>query len=108
MSAAAAVVSLCTFFVTVTIFVQSDNRAFASADDADDGDIDQSAAAKPAPVRSAAAGRIACRGGSAAGMAVSGKGHRDAASRQAEMRAKKLADEAEVTRGGWNETCRGI
>lgn len=72
--------------------IQTDSRAFASADDDDDDEPPpppkQSVAARP----SAAAGRAGGRGGAAAG----GKGPKDAATRQAELRAQKLVEEAEV------------
>lgn len=76
--------------------VQSDNRAFASAADDDDDDDDEPAPApaRPLPVQAAAAG---AGRGSGRGGAASSKGHKDAASRQAEFRAKKLAEEAEVS-----------
>jgi hypothetical protein len=79
--------------------LQTDNRAFATADDESDDDSPApAAAARQAPVRpSAAAGRGAGRGG-AAGGGGGGKGPKDAAARQAEFRAKKLVEEAEV---GW-------
>ncbi|KAF8055816.1 hypothetical protein HT031_006591 [Scenedesmus sp. PABB004] len=77
---------------------QSDNRAFATADD-DDDDDDEPAPAKPAAAARPSAVGAGGRGGARGGGAVSGKGPKDAAARQAEFRARKLEEEAEVRRG---------
>lgn len=71
---------------------QTDNRAFATADDESD---DEPAAPPPRASAAAAGGRGGGRGGPAAA-AGGGKGPKDAATRQAEFRAKKLQEEAEV------------
>jgi hypothetical protein len=77
------------------VLLQSDSRAFASADDDEDDDEPapppkQAVSTRPS---AAAAGR---GGGRAAAAAAAGKGPKDAAARQAEFRAKKLQEEAEV------------
>jgi hypothetical protein len=77
--------------------VQSGNRAFATADDDESDDEPAPASAKASAVRpsqAAAAGRGGGRGG-----AAGGKGPKDAATRQAEHRLTKLAEEAEVRKG---------
>lgn len=76
--------------------LQSGNRAFATADDDDSDDEPAPAPAKASAVRpsqAAAAGRGGGRGGAGG---VGGKGPKDSATRQAEHRLKKLAEEAEV------------
>lgn len=82
-----------THVLVCTACVQSDNRAFASADDDDADEEPAPAAPKSAPARPPA---TAGRGGGRGGTAVSGKGPKDAATRQAELRAKKLEEEAQV------------
>lgn len=79
--------------------LQSGNRAFATADDDDSDDEPAPAPAKASAVRpsqAAAAGRGGGRGGAGG---VGGKGPKDSATRQAEHRLKKLAEEAEVRHG---------
>jgi hypothetical protein len=83
--------------VTVHFCLQTDNRAFATADDESDDEPAPPPSKAAAPGRpSAAAGRGAGRGGTAA---AGGKGPKDAATRQAELRQKKLQEEAEVRLG---------
>jgi hypothetical protein len=82
--------------------VQSDNRAFASADDDEDDDEPAPPPKAAVPTRPSAA--AAGRGGGRAGpAAAAGKGPKDAAARQAEFRAKKLQEEAEVGRPAGDE-----
>jgi hypothetical protein len=81
--------------VLVVDAMQSDNRAFATADDDDDDDEPAPPPKQAVPTRpsAAAAGRGVGRAGPGA---AAGKGPKDAAARQAEFRAKKLLEEAEV------------
>lgn len=87
------------FFPSQAMYVlaclQTGNRAFATADDESDDEPAPPPKASAGPGRpSAAAGRGAGRGGPGAG--GGGKGPKDAATRQAEFRQKKLQEEAEV------------
>lgn len=75
-------------------YPQTHSRAFATADDNDDDDEPPPAPKTPAPVRGPAAG---ARGAAAGRGAGGGKGAKDAATRQAELRQKKLQEEAEVS-----------
>eukprot|EP00882_Tetradesmus_deserticola_P023753 GHRQ01025864.1.p1 GENE.GHRQ01025864.1~~GHRQ01025864.1.p1 ORF type:complete len:387 (+),score=135.80 GHRQ01025864.1:731-1891(+) len=74
--------------------MRSDSRAFAAADGDEDDDEPPLPPKHALPVRpsAAAAGRSAGR----AGAGAAGKGPKDAAARQAELRVKKLQEEAEI------------
>jgi hypothetical protein len=77
------------------MLLQSDNRAFASADD-DEDDEEPAPPPKQAVLTRPSAAAAGRGGGRAGAAAAAGKGPKDAAARQAEYRAKKLQEEAEV------------